>query len=298
MEYPVNSSEVRICKTFEEMKHRILVFFLSLSLVLGVLAPAGPALAAEPISITINDSLISFDVPPAMIEGRVLVPMRAIFEELGVVPEWDLGSRTVSASNGEEQIRLTIGKKVALVGESEVTLDVPGQLVRGRTLVPIRFVAESLGAAVAWNGENNRVEIIAERFKNDSGVVTGDEREGNTIIEGMHGALTGPGIRNLFTIEERVGEDGKVFGLIISVNRKDLPEAIRDKATMVQCLGTVDGAYSDESIAEQLMVKHDWIFEVPPQTGSVLELKASVYTWSLVMLRDRAGDPLAYFVIQ
>ena len=73
--------------------------------------------------------------------------------------EWDGATRTVTATKGETVIYLTIGDKRVRVGSQVVTLDVPGRIVNGRTLVPLRFVSESLGAQVHWDGATRVVTV-------------------------------------------------------------------------------------------------------------------------------------------
>jgi len=76
----------------------------------------GSAAAGDGIQVELNGEKLLFDVPPAMVSGRVLVPLRAVFEALDVVPEWDPETQTVEASSGEKIIRLSIGSRQAMVG--------------------------------------------------------------------------------------------------------------------------------------------------------------------------------------
>ena len=150
----------------------------------------GSAAAGDGIQVELNGEKLLFDVPPAMVSGRVLVPLRAVFEALDVVPEWDPETQTVEASSGEKIIRLSIGSRQAMVGGDPVELDVPGQLIRGRTLVPIRFIAESLGAEVNWNSASSRVEILKKM-----------EVPEEDLYEGAAGLLTGKTIREAVDVE-------------------------------------------------------------------------------------------------
>jgi len=110
-------------------------------------------------TVIVDGRILSLDVPPVIEEGRTLVPLRAIFETLGAEVEWDGATRTVTATKGETVIYLTIGDKRVRVGSQVVTLDVPGRIVNGRTLVPLRFVSESLGAQVHWDGATRVVTV-------------------------------------------------------------------------------------------------------------------------------------------
>lgn len=104
-----------------------------------------------------------FDVPAQIINDRTMVPMRAIFEAFEADVKWDGSTQTVTAIKGETKIVLTIGSSTAYVGENAITLDVPAMLINDRTLVPLRFVSESLGADVQWDGEKKAVTITTKK---------------------------------------------------------------------------------------------------------------------------------------
>lgn len=114
-----------------------------------------------PVSVLVNGAPVNFDVNPINVEGRILVPLRGIFESLGVSPQWDEKSQTVTAQTESIQVVLPIGSKRPTVNGQVVELDVAAVIVEGRTMVPTRFIAESLGAAVDWD-ETSRTVVIRE----------------------------------------------------------------------------------------------------------------------------------------
>ncbi|HZG13391.1 MAG TPA: copper amine oxidase N-terminal domain-containing protein [Candidatus Bathyarchaeia archaeon] len=112
------------------------------------------------IIIFIDGQLHTFPKPPVEVNGRTLVPLRAIFEALGAKVEWDEATQTVTATKDNNTIKLTIGSKVAYKNGEKIFLDVPAQLYNGdTTMVPIRFVSEALGAKVGWDAYSNSVII-------------------------------------------------------------------------------------------------------------------------------------------
>ena len=118
---------------------------------------------AQDIQVTLNGAPLSFGaVPPANVGGRVLVPLRGVFEALGAQVDYQASTRTVLASRGATSLKLQIGSTTAYVDNSPVKLDVPAQVVLGRTLVPLRFVSEAMGAQVAWNASTRTVAINSE----------------------------------------------------------------------------------------------------------------------------------------
>ena len=130
------------------------------------------------ISVTINEIPREFDVMPIIENGRTLVPMRAIFETLGATILWDEATRTVTAAKGETVVMLQIDNPTAWVNGEATSLDSPAKIVDGRTLVPIRFVAETLGCNVDWENDTRTVII-----KKDSEVhFTGESLDGKKVL--------------------------------------------------------------------------------------------------------------------
>lgn len=124
-----------------------------LSLLLGLtvaMAAVLPAAAAAP-RVVVNGNELQFDVPPVIENGRTLVPMRAIFEALGAEIYWDQETKTVSAGRGEVALAIQIGNPYANINNEAHELDVPAQIVNDRTMVPLRFVSQALGAQVGWD---------------------------------------------------------------------------------------------------------------------------------------------------
>lgn len=125
----------------------------------AVVAAAGPgvALAQQSVSVSINGQTISFDQPPVERAGRVFVPLRGVFERLGATVVYANG--TINATGNGRTIQLHIGSTQATVNGQSQYLDVAPFLIGARTLVPLRFVAQALGATVDWNDGNRTVYI-------------------------------------------------------------------------------------------------------------------------------------------
>lgn len=95
-----------------------------------------------------------------IIEGRTLLPLRSIFETLGATVDWNGKTNTVTAVKENIKIQLTINSKTAKVNGITKVLDVPGKIIDNKTMVPVRFVSEAIGATIAWNKENRFATII------------------------------------------------------------------------------------------------------------------------------------------
>ena len=137
------------------MRHARLYTVLILILVLiGV-----PVYGESAINVSVNGASLQTSQPPVIVEGRTLVPLRAIFEALGVTPTWDGNTRTVTAKSGNVEMSLPIGSNTATVNGKSASLDVPGTIVNGSTMVPARFIAETFGAEVSWDAATRTVKI-------------------------------------------------------------------------------------------------------------------------------------------
>ena len=101
---------------------------------------------------------------PVIKNGRTLVPIRAIIEAFGGTVEWEELTKAVTIKLGDTIIKIQIGNEVAYVNGSLKPIDpdnpnVKPEIVNGRTMVPLRFVVESLGAKVEWNGNTQTITI-------------------------------------------------------------------------------------------------------------------------------------------
>lgn len=117
----------------------------------------------EDIKVSINGHILTFDAIPEVREGRTMVPMRTIFEALGMTVEWQASSQTVTAEKENLEIVLRLGSSSAWVNGELVTVDVPAYISEGRTLLPLRFVAETTGAQVSWDSSKRMVAIVSDQ---------------------------------------------------------------------------------------------------------------------------------------
>lgn len=132
-----------------------------LGIILAVLMLATVAFAAD-ITVTLDGEVVdceSYGSPATIVEGRTLVPLRAIFEALGATVEWDQVTRTVISEMGGTKIELTVGSDTLYKNGDPVTLDVPGQIINDRTMVPARAIAEAYGVDVQWDAATRTVVL-------------------------------------------------------------------------------------------------------------------------------------------
>src|SRR5579862_6398668 len=124
------------------------------------MACAGATFAQQPITVTVNGVPVQFkSLPPQMVDGHVLVPLRGVFEQMGAYVHWTAATQTVEAQRGNTTIELQIGNHTAHVNNHDETLDVAPEVMSDTTMVPLRFISEALGADVDWVSASMAVAI-------------------------------------------------------------------------------------------------------------------------------------------
>lgn len=134
--------------------------------------------------IVINGERMSVYPEPYIENGRTLVPLRFIGESLGAEVDFDSESRIVSVQRDDRSVKLTIGDSTAYINETDTVLDVPPQITDGRTMVPLRFIAEAFDCSVNYESESKLVFISENDF--DKKYITVDdipEYSGSPYIE-------------------------------------------------------------------------------------------------------------------
>lgn len=96
---------------------------------------------------------------PVNIDGRTLVPIRAIIETMGGSVQWFGDDRRVEVSLKDKTLKLWIDNTSAYLGDTRLTLDVPPMIIDDRTMLPLRFVGEKLGSKVEWDGAARKITI-------------------------------------------------------------------------------------------------------------------------------------------
>lgn len=174
------------------MKKIILIFS-----VLLLLMAAGNVYASDDIKVVINNKELYSADKPVVVDGRTMLPLRAIGEAMGCEVIWVNGTQTANLKNESTIVSMQIDNKnitkVKRTNQEKKLLqtDVPPMLINDKTYIPVRAFAEALDAVVGWDGTTNTVMIVydttlkylgnyevetyagtGERKKHDSGLST------------------------------------------------------------------------------------------------------------------------------
>ncbi|MCD8089410.1 MAG: hypothetical protein LUD81_02095 [Clostridiales bacterium] len=112
---------------------------------------------SETVNIFGEESTV--DTPPIIVNDRIMLPARFVFEQLGAAVEWDAADKKAIVSKGEVTIEIYIDSDTAYVNGEAAALDSPAFISNGRTYLPLRFISEAIGADIEWKPETKQVII-------------------------------------------------------------------------------------------------------------------------------------------
>jgi hypothetical protein len=111
----------------------------------------------------LNDKLIELEIPPLIIKGRTMVPLRFIVESFGGEVFWNDSDKSIKIKFQDKEILMWINSYISYINNIKYILDASPTIVNNRTVVPIRFIAEALNSYVFWDPKEARVTIINEK---------------------------------------------------------------------------------------------------------------------------------------
>jgi len=127
--------------------------------IVGVTLCAALVQAAPP-TVTVDGRTVNFpDMQPRFMYNHVMVPLRGVFERMHANVDWDFGAQRITCVKDDATVQLMLGDKEARVNGQKVLFDAPATLSHGRTLVPVSFLAQALGARVEWDDASQTVKI-------------------------------------------------------------------------------------------------------------------------------------------
>jgi len=156
---------------------------------------------ASAIDLYVDFGRLNTQTPPTVVDGRTLVPVRAIFEALDASVDWDAAAKTATGTTPDTTVIMQIDNQTAYVNGEAKLLDVPAQLINGSTMVPARFISEALGYDVTWY-QPTQTAAIAYKLKGNhfytsesTGVYHFDSGcNGNTYTEVSFAEVMGRGL--------------------------------------------------------------------------------------------------------
>ncbi|WP_025026481.1 copper amine oxidase N-terminal domain-containing protein [Caldalkalibacillus mannanilyticus] len=154
---------------------KTIVTLLTIALFFSIasISMVGIAKANSDLKVTIDGKLVNFPDAKPMInrDKRTIVPVRFISQELGYQVDWNSTTQIVTIKSKDKTISLKIGESKATVNGTTMTFDTRATVSSGRTYVPLRFIAETMGVYVGWD-EKTRTVIIDTTRKPEPSTTT------------------------------------------------------------------------------------------------------------------------------
>lgn len=148
---------------------QVLTVGLAMSSLVGSVFDTNVVLASaefNDIQLNIDDRVIKTDVAPVLKNGRTLVPVRVIADNLGYEVEWDQSTKTTKLTKDGVSYLITIGDNKIIASNGKIMhLDVSAQTISGRTMLPIRAIVEISGATVEWDNKTQTVFVNSKGEK-------------------------------------------------------------------------------------------------------------------------------------
>ena len=140
---------------------KVIALLAALLLTVGFI-PASASYTASNVTVYVDDKLISFDSNPYINnDGRTMVPIRFVSERLGGTVGWDPQKMVVTIEKNSDTIKMIIGDRGVTKNGKLQFMDTTPVIKQSRTMVPIRFISEYLGAKVEWVDAKKEVRIYS-----------------------------------------------------------------------------------------------------------------------------------------
>jgi hypothetical protein len=113
----------------------------------------------QPIKVLNNNKELYLSTNPVVKDGFSLVPLREIFEELGATVKWNQEDHSITANKNDTQIIIHIDSLIAQKNNTNLNLDIAPTIIDNKTMVPLRFIGESFGRIIHWDGINKEINL-------------------------------------------------------------------------------------------------------------------------------------------
>ncbi|NLK00379.1 MAG: SH3 domain-containing protein [Clostridia bacterium] len=301
-----------------ETKAIMFCLLLSTMFLFFSLSPLPTAASTGEIGIYIDGDRVSSDARPFIdSNGRTLVPLRVIAEDLGAGVGWDSSEKKVSISLGGKHIELRIGQSTALINGKESPMDTAAVVRSSRTMVPLRFIGENLNCKVDWEPDERAVYIKKITPPQVQGQVTvtasraNIRRDPSTNNDPVTQVDNGTVLDVLgssggwYEVLLKNGERGWIFGEIVTTGKdsppkKDPPEDPAEKPSPPTAAGGTSGRTAvvvgnSANIRQGPSTNHPILYE--SFKGRELEVLDEQGTWYKVKDRNSPEGWIAGWLV-
>ena len=131
--------------------------------------------------LKVNGEKLNCEVPPIVFNDYSVVPARDVFEKLGATVEWNATNQKVTVEYGDTEIELYINNKTATKNGKKELMPIPPKLINGKTMIPARYVGETLGFDVKFDSTTDTISIDAKPAYNTTLSSYTHSKSGDTV---------------------------------------------------------------------------------------------------------------------
>jgi len=178
-------------------------------------------------AIILDGKEIDLDVKPIIMDGRSLVPAKALFENLGFDVIWDADTKTVVGEKEGARIKLAVDSNGDnMYNNIDLSLDVPATVINGRTLVPVKIVTELLGLDIKWDNSTNNVIITTDVGRPEISLEEAYSILVELAKENELEDFTYMPFNSYASSNKEIKEKTYIFGVVMNIDTDDGPEKI------------------------------------------------------------------------
>lgn len=265
---------------------RIAVWMMLISCVAVLAAPFQAAAATNSnVKIVIDGEALTLDsASSAFVEkNRTLVPVRGVFEQLGLEVDWNASAKRATIKGEDLTIEMKLGASQVVVNGQTTTVDVPVTVKQNRLFIPLRFVIEEAGLTVDWKQAERTVYLKKEQpgeFVSDTEAFLKDLIEANQDLTSYSGD---------FFIEQSMNMMGEEMEMDMNMQM----DVVMDPLGLYQYM-TMTMAEIDEEFISESYVTEDGFFVYDSAFDQWIQYDDSMYT-DLLGMSETQMDPTAQF---
>jgi peptidyl-prolyl cis-trans isomerase B (cyclophilin B) len=189
----------------------VVVFMFSSVLDANLQSNVAQANSGGAIQLMVDHKQIQTNVPPQVLNGRTVAPLRVVFETLGAKVSYDSRNNLIIAKRGSTNIVLKLNDTQASVNGKQVKLEAPAVSFQGSTMVPLRFVTESFNAEINWDAAKRIISVYSQRLP----LITIEMHDGKKIVLELYPKLAPNTVHNFISLVKKGYYNGIVFHRII-----------------------------------------------------------------------------------
>ncbi|NGM84277.1 AMIN domain-containing protein [Paenibacillus sp. 7124] len=223
----------------------------------------GQANADAAIRLYLDNQLLQPEVPPRLVGNTTMVPLRVVSEELGAKVSWNQADKQITVKKDELVLQLYINKTKAFVNGDSYLLETAPLLVKGNTLIPVRFVSENLGLKVIWDKSTRSVSLINIGEVSGSGNLPDKASSPSPADDGTNGNL--PVVNRIERSED---------GLKIAAEGGSIKPGISNLSDPERLVIDVPGATLDQMMNGENMVQNG---EIPVEDSYINKIRYNLF---------------------